>query len=74
MSGDKIPDLDSKGKFITPSSGNKEKEKVVLQGLEFVYNAILKAKKGNMDALDSAKFILELMMDKEEAMKESNNE
>ena len=25
MSGDKIPDLDSSGKFVTPSSGNKEK-------------------------------------------------
>lgn len=25
MSGDKIPDLDSNGKFVTPSSVNKEK-------------------------------------------------
>tara|TARA_R110001592_G_C12770489_1_gene713867 strand:- start:321 stop:545 length:225 start_codon:yes stop_codon:yes gene_type:complete len=74
MSGDKIPDLDSNGKFVNPSSGNKEKEKVVLQGLEYVYHAILKAKKGNMDALDSAKFILELMMDKEEAIKENNDD
>ena len=72
MSGDKIPDLDSNGKFVNPSSGNKEK--VVLQGLEYVYHAILKAKKGNMDALDSAKFILELMMDMQEATKENNND
>jgi hypothetical protein len=43
------------------------KEKVVLQGLEYVYHAILKAKQGNIDALDSAKFILELMMDREQA-------
>ena len=48
-----------------------EKEKVVLQGLEYVYQAVLKARKGNMDVLDSAKFILELMMDKPEAGKEN---
>lgn len=51
-----------------------EKEKVVLQGLEYVYQAVLKARKGNMDALDSAKFILELMMDMQEATKENNND
>ena len=49
-----------------------EKEKVVLQGLEYVYQAVLKARKGNMDALDSAKFILELMMDKPEASMKEN--
>lgn len=48
-----------------------EKEKVVLQGLEYVYQAVLKGRKGNTDALDSAKFILEIIMNKPEAEKEN---
>jgi len=37
MSGDKIPDLDSSGKFVNPSSGNKEKGNSMSNKLTYIY-------------------------------------